>query len=154
MQESSRGADTTARTNVYTCLCTQANRLKHVRTLLIGYRSGGTPGILRNLRARDWIAGRRRGSSACQRPQQPPGSSCCPSLLTGGFRPTTHILCHFLPIHIFYSFDGHDFQTTSVDDKDGDSSILDSLCINLFMMTLSIRKIRWDTGCFSQLVSL
>ena len=46
----------------------QANRCKHVRTFLIGYRSGGTPGILRNLRARDGIAGRRRGSSACQRP--------------------------------------------------------------------------------------
>src|SRR6185295_10330635 len=38
------------------------------RTLLIGYRSGGTPDILRNLRARDGIAGRRRGSSACQCP--------------------------------------------------------------------------------------
>ena len=68
MQESSRGADPTARTNVYTSLCMQANRLKHVRTFLIGYRSGGTPDIPRNLRARDWIAGRRRGSSACQRP--------------------------------------------------------------------------------------
>ena len=68
MQESSRGADTTARTNVYTCLCTQANRLKHVRTLLIGYRSSGTPGFPQNLRARDGIAGRRRGSSAYQRP--------------------------------------------------------------------------------------
>ena len=72
MQESSRGADITARTNVYTYLCTQANRLKHVRTLLIGYRSGGTLGILRNLRARDWIAGRRRGSNACQRPSNLP----------------------------------------------------------------------------------
>ena len=37
-------------TNVYTCLCMQANRLKHVRTYLIRYRSGGTPYILRNLR--------------------------------------------------------------------------------------------------------
>ena len=42
MQESSRGADPTARTNVYTSLCMQANRLKHVRTFLIGYRSNGT----------------------------------------------------------------------------------------------------------------
>jgi len=67
MQESSREADPTARTYVYTCLCTQANRLKYVRTFLIGYRSGDTPDILRNLRARDGIAGRRRGSSACQR---------------------------------------------------------------------------------------
>ena len=41
---------TTARTNIYTCLCMQANRLKHVRTFLIRYRSGGTPYILRNLR--------------------------------------------------------------------------------------------------------
>src|SRR6185312_8110433 len=32
------------------CLCMQANRCKHVRTFLIGYRSGGTPYILRNLR--------------------------------------------------------------------------------------------------------
>ena len=50
------------------CLCMQANRCKHVRTLLIGYRSGGTLDILRNLRARDGIAGRWRGSSACQHP--------------------------------------------------------------------------------------
>ena len=62
------GEPTTARTNIYTCLCMQANRLKHVHTFLIGYRSGGTPDILRNLRARDGIAGRRRGSNACQRP--------------------------------------------------------------------------------------
>src|SRR6185369_14012358 len=40
----------TARTYVSTCLCMQANRCKHVRTFLIGYRSGGTPYILRNLR--------------------------------------------------------------------------------------------------------
>ena len=39
-----------ARTNVSTCLCIQANRLKHVCTFLIGYRSGGMPYILRNLR--------------------------------------------------------------------------------------------------------
>src|SRR6185437_4478625 len=44
------GEPTTARTNVYTCLCMQANRLKHVCTFLIRYRSGGTPYILRNLR--------------------------------------------------------------------------------------------------------
>ena len=72
MQESSRGADPTARTYVYTCLCTQTNRLEHVRTLLIGYRSGSTPDILRNLQVRDGIAGRRRGSSACQRPSNLP----------------------------------------------------------------------------------
>ena len=45
---------------------------EHVYTLLIGYRSGGTPGFPQNLRARDWIAGRRRGSSACQRPSNLP----------------------------------------------------------------------------------
>ena len=39
-----------ARINIYTCLCMQANRLKHVHTFLIRYRSGGTPYILRNLR--------------------------------------------------------------------------------------------------------
>ena len=50
----------------------QANRLKHVRTFLIGYRSGGTPGFPHILRARDGIAGRRRGSSACQRPSNLP----------------------------------------------------------------------------------
>ena len=44
------GESTTARTNIYTCLYMQANRLKHVRTFLIRYRSGGTPYILWNLR--------------------------------------------------------------------------------------------------------
>ena len=39
------GEPTTARTNIYTCLCMQANRRKHVRTFLIGYKSGGTPCI-------------------------------------------------------------------------------------------------------------
>ena len=46
----------------------QANHRKHVCTFLIGYRSGGTPDFLRNLQVRDGIAGRRRGSSACQCP--------------------------------------------------------------------------------------
>src|SRR6185312_14655472 len=55
-------------TYVSTCLCMHANRCKHVRTFLIGYRSGGTHDILWNLRVRDGIAGRRRGSSACQCP--------------------------------------------------------------------------------------
>ena len=44
------GEPTTARTYVSTCLCMQATRRKHVRTFLIGYRSGGTPYVLRNLR--------------------------------------------------------------------------------------------------------
>ena len=38
-----------ARTYVSTCLCMPANRCKHVRTFLIGYRSGGTPYVLQNL---------------------------------------------------------------------------------------------------------
>ena len=39
------GEPTTARTNIYTCLCMQANCRKHVRSFLIRYRSGGTPCI-------------------------------------------------------------------------------------------------------------
>src|SRR6185312_9127541 len=80
-------------TYVSTCLCMQANRCKHVRTFLIGYRSGGTPDILRNLRARDGIAGRRRGSSACQRPGNLPALrvACCCSPV--GFN-RQHILAH------------------------------------------------------------
>ena len=65
MQESSRGADHDSDLCLHVSLYA-GNYLEHVRTLLIGYRSGGTPGFLRNLRARDGIAGRRRGSSACQ----------------------------------------------------------------------------------------
>ena len=48
-----------ARTHVSTCLCMQVNCCKHVRTSLIGYRSGGTPcvftsrGALLELRAVD-----------------------------------------------------------------------------------------------------
>ena len=48
-----------ARTYVSTCLCVQVNHRKHVRTFLIGYRSGGTPcvftsrGALLELRAVD-----------------------------------------------------------------------------------------------------
>jgi len=67
MQESSRGADHGSDLCLHVSLYA-GNCLEHVRTLLIGYRSGGTPGFPRNLRARDGIAGRRRGSSACQRP--------------------------------------------------------------------------------------
>ena len=51
------------------------NCSEHVCTLLIGYRSGGTPGFPHILRARDGIAGRRRGSSACQRPSNLPALS-------------------------------------------------------------------------------
>ena len=67
MQESSQGADHGSDLCLHVSLYA-GNCLEHVRTLLIGYRSGGTPGSPRNLRARDGIAGRRRGSSACQRP--------------------------------------------------------------------------------------
>ena len=66
MQESSRGADHGLDLCLHVSLYA-GNCLEHVRTLLIGYRSGGTPGFPQNLRARDGIAGRRRGSSACQR---------------------------------------------------------------------------------------
>ena len=67
MQESSRGADHGSDLCLHVSLYA-GNCLEHVRTLLIGYRSGGTPGFPHILRARDGIAGRRRGSSACQRP--------------------------------------------------------------------------------------
>ena len=66
MQESSQGADHGSNLCLHMSLYA-GNCSEHVRTLLIGYRSGGTPDFLRNLRARDGIAGRRRGSSACQR---------------------------------------------------------------------------------------
>ena len=48
-----------ARNYVSMCLCMQVNHCKHVRTFLIGYRSGGTPcvfisrGALLELRAVD-----------------------------------------------------------------------------------------------------
>ena len=67
MQESSRGADHGSDLRLHVSLYA-GNCSEHVYTLLIGYRSGGTPGFPQNLRARDGIAGRRRGSSACQRP--------------------------------------------------------------------------------------
>ena len=44
------------------------NCSEHVCTLLIGYRSGGTPGFYTSSGRVTEIAGRRRGSSACQRP--------------------------------------------------------------------------------------
>src|SRR6185369_3988489 len=66
MQESSRGADHGSDLCLHVSLFA-GNCLEHVRTLLIGYRSGGTPGFPHILRAHDGIAGRRRGSSACQR---------------------------------------------------------------------------------------
>ena len=81
----------------------QANRCKHVRTFLIGYRSGGTPDVLRNLRVRDGIAGRRRGSSACQR---------------SGDLPALRVACRCSPVgfdrqHILAHPVGHFSATTS-----------------------------------------
>ena len=71
MQESSRGADHGSDLHLHVSFFA-GNCSEHVYTLLIGYRSGGTPGFPQNLRARDGIAGRRRGSSACQRPSNLP----------------------------------------------------------------------------------
>src|SRR6185503_15384613 len=71
MQESSRGADHGSDLRLHVSLYA-GNYSEHVYTLLIGYRSGGTPGFPQNLRARDGFAGRRRGSSACQRPSNLP----------------------------------------------------------------------------------
>jgi len=67
MQELSRGADHGSDLYLHVSLYA-GNCLEHVRTLLIGYRSGGMPGFPYILRARDGIAGRRRGSGVCQRP--------------------------------------------------------------------------------------
>src|SRR6185295_11542063 len=67
----------------------QANRRKHVHTFLIGYRSGGTPCII-EIRGVCQDCGPLTREQCLPVPRRPPGSSCCPSLLTGGFRPTTH----------------------------------------------------------------
>ena len=82
MQESSRGADHGSDLRLHVSLYA-GNYLEHVRTLLIGYRSGGMPDILRNLRARDGIAGLRQGSSACQR---------------SGDLPALHVACRCSPV--------------------------------------------------------
>ena len=82
MQESSQGADYGSDLCFHVFVYA-GNRCKHVRTFLIGYRSGGTPDILRNLRAREGIAGRRRGSNACQR---------------FGDLPALHIACRYSPV--------------------------------------------------------
>ena len=72
MQELSRGADhgSDLRFHVFVYAGKSLQARLHLPDR--GYRSGGTPDILRNLRARDGIAGRRRGSSACQRPGDHP----------------------------------------------------------------------------------
>src|SRR6185369_6569034 len=79
MQESSRGADHGSDLCLHVSLYA-GNCLEHVRTLLIGYRSVGTPGFPQNLRAHDGIAGCRRGSSVCQHPGDLPAlrvARCC-----------------------------------------------------------------------------
>src|SRR6185369_12256629 len=83
------GEPTTAQTYVSTCLCMQANRCKHVRTFLIGYRSGGTHCVFTS-RGVCWNCGPLTREQCLPAPRRPPGSSCCLSLLAGGFRPTTH----------------------------------------------------------------
>ena len=63
MQESSRGADHGSDLRLHVSLYA-GNCSEHVCTLLIGYRSGGTPGFHTSSGRVTEIAGRRRGSSA------------------------------------------------------------------------------------------
>ena len=100
MQELSRGADHGSDLRLHVSLYA-GNCSEHVYTLLIGYRSGGTPGFPQNLRARDGIAGRRRGSSACQRPSNLPALRVARRYSPVGFgrqhdrhNPYNIILCH------------------------------------------------------------
>src|SRR6185369_3688634 len=108
MQESSQGADHGSDLCFHVFVYA-GNRCKHVRTLLIGYRSGGTPDILRKLRARDGIAGRRRGSSACQR---------------SGDLPALRVACRCLSVgfdrqHILARSVGHSSTTTPTAEMTG-----------------------------------
>src|SRR6185312_8081270 len=63
MQESSRGADHGSDLRLHVSLYAE-NCSEHVYTLLIGYRSGGTPGFHTSSGRVTEFAGRRRGSSA------------------------------------------------------------------------------------------
>ena len=83
MQESSRGADHGSDLYLHV-LCMQANRCKHVRTFLIEYRSGGTPCVFRS-RGVCWNCRPLTREQCLPAPRRPPGSSCCLSLLAGGF---------------------------------------------------------------------
>ena len=67
----------------------QAIRRKHVRTFLTGYRSGGTPCVFTS-RGACWNCRPSTREQCLPSPRQPPSSSCCLSLLAGGFRLTTH----------------------------------------------------------------
>src|SRR6185369_1076857 len=102
MQESSRGADHGSDLRLHVSLYA-GKCSKHVCTLLIGYMSGGTPGFPQNLRARDGIAGRRRGSSACQHPSNLPALRVARRYSPVGFD-RQHILAHLV---------GHSSTTTS-----------------------------------------
>ena len=102
MQESYRGADHGSDLRLHVSFYA-GNCLEHVHTLLIGYRSGGTPGFPQNLRARDGIAGRRRGSNACQR---------------SGDLPALRVACRCSPVgfdrpHILARLVGHFSATMS-----------------------------------------
>ena len=63
MQESSRGADYGSDLRLHVSLYA-GNCSEHVCTLLIGYRSGGTPGFYTFSGRAKEIASRQRGSSA------------------------------------------------------------------------------------------
>ena len=65
----------------------QANCRKHVHTFLIGYRSGSTPCVFSSCGV-CCNCGPSTREQCLPAPRQPPGSSCCLSLLAGGFRPT------------------------------------------------------------------
>ena len=84
------GEPTTARTNIYTCLCMQANLSSTFAPFWSGIGQvarltfSGIFGVCR-------IAGRCPRKQCLPAPRRPPGSSCCLSLLAGGFWPTTAI---------------------------------------------------------------
>ena len=92
MQESSRGADHGSDLRLHVSLYA-GNCSGHVYTLLIGYRSGGTPGFHTSSGRVTEFAGRRRGSSACQRPGNLPALCVDCRCSAVGFD-RQHILAH------------------------------------------------------------